>query len=553
MLTATSRCGRLHSMSSVLRHAARGGARLALLSCLSVAPAWATDFTWTPGVESGIPFLPVVHSVMDFGAVGDGVTDDAAAFQAALDAVPSGSYGAVEVPAGTYLIRSTIRLTSGNVLRGQGAAQTHLEFDLAGRAENAIEFVSTSMGPWVDAVGGYEMGSTVITVSDASGFSVPTFAEIHQANDPDVMYTNPYWNQWWAQDAVGEVVRVIGASGGQIVLESPLHFSYNPSLAPKVRWLNPVTYAGLEDLHVRRLDAGDGHLTMFRNAAWVWILGVESEMASRSHVQADTVYGCAIRGSYFHHAHNYGGGGHGYGVELLYQTTNCLVEDNIFTNLRHSMMVHIGANGNVFAYNFSRDGYCVDCWTPNDISIHGHYPLRNLFEGNVVQDIVATDYWGPAGPENAYLRNCVQSWGIQLLDSSDEQLVLGNTLIDGPYGNLTIDSSVEGTFAHGNYFQGAVHWDPATPDHTIPNSLYLADRPWFFGSDPWPSIGGDLGPSACSNPAGERWQAGNATPDPTIWWEPQAPPPPGPGGQPPLLFGDGFDSGDLSVWSAVLP
>ena len=61
-------------------------------------------------------------SVKDFGAVGDGVTDDTAAIQAAID---SGA-GAVSIPAGTYLIGSAISLTRPVKLVGDGQSATNL-------------------------------------------------------------------------------------------------------------------------------------------------------------------------------------------------------------------------------------------------------------------------------------------------------------------------------------------------------------------------------------------------------------------------------------------
>ena len=88
--------------------------------------------TWEAGVEGGIPTVPVRQNVLDFGAVGDGVTDDAQAFKDAIAALPPEG-GAVLVPAGTYLLRSKIRLDDGAVLRGQGAANTYLRFDLGGK------------------------------------------------------------------------------------------------------------------------------------------------------------------------------------------------------------------------------------------------------------------------------------------------------------------------------------------------------------------------------------------------------------------------------------
>lgn len=60
-------------------------------------------------------------SVMDFGAVGDGVTDDTATIQAAVDAVAA-TGGSIYFPAGTYLIKDPgIAITTSNIrLYGDG-------------------------------------------------------------------------------------------------------------------------------------------------------------------------------------------------------------------------------------------------------------------------------------------------------------------------------------------------------------------------------------------------------------------------------------------------
>lgn len=102
-----------------------------------------------------------IVSVRDFGAVGDGVTDDTAAIQAALNAVASSGGGVVHLPAGTYLLQSSlswpkqkyISLT-GDGSSGQGNGVNHpgasqLIYTGSG---TAISMVGTAFD--VDQVGG---------------------------------------------------------------------------------------------------------------------------------------------------------------------------------------------------------------------------------------------------------------------------------------------------------------------------------------------------------------------------------------------------------------
>jgi hypothetical protein len=69
-----------------------------------------------------------VVNVKDFGAVGDNVTDDTAAIQAALDyATASGTTGegwVVYIPEGDYIVSSTLQMANATTLKGDGRHST---------------------------------------------------------------------------------------------------------------------------------------------------------------------------------------------------------------------------------------------------------------------------------------------------------------------------------------------------------------------------------------------------------------------------------------------
>lgn len=88
-------------------------------------------------------------SVKDFGAVGDGVTDDTAAFQAAFDVLEAGGYHDLYIPAGRYILSARLTCTntaaSKVTLRGDGSEVTVLDWD---SATSGLYFLSNDSGDW---------------------------------------------------------------------------------------------------------------------------------------------------------------------------------------------------------------------------------------------------------------------------------------------------------------------------------------------------------------------------------------------------------------------
>src|SRR5207247_2677966 len=68
-------------------------------------------------------------------------------------------------------------------------------------------------------------------------------------------------------------------------------------------------------------------------------------------------------------------------------TTGCLVEDNIMYQSFSEIEINSGSIGNVFAYNFMKDGNFAD-------SNHNSHNSYNLYEGNIIDNFESDGYYG---------------------------------------------------------------------------------------------------------------------------------------------------------------
>jgi hypothetical protein len=88
-----------------------------------------SDTTEYPDIPYGVlgPEPWQVFNVLEYGAVGDGVTDDTAAIQAAADAVEAAGGGVLYIPTGHYIISACLFLGSGTIMRGAGMQASRIE------------------------------------------------------------------------------------------------------------------------------------------------------------------------------------------------------------------------------------------------------------------------------------------------------------------------------------------------------------------------------------------------------------------------------------------
>ena len=217
------------------------------------------DFSFA-GYQSGevpIPSPAVVTNVMDFGAVGDGVADDTAAFVAAIDAVSS---GAILIPAGRYKITDVLYIRKSNVvLRGAGTGATTLVFTnslsgLLGPPPGTAGLESWSWGGgliWVEGVetttkladvtADAERGASVLTVSTTAGLSVGLTIRLTMTDPDGSLGRHIHADQLDAHPTlVGRRLvrfssKIAAISGNQISLERPLRLDVRTNWLPEIR------------------------------------------------------------------------------------------------------------------------------------------------------------------------------------------------------------------------------------------------------------------------------------------------------------------------------
>jgi hypothetical protein len=197
-----------------------------------------------------------------------------------------------------------------------------------------------------------------------------------------------------------------------------------------------------------------------------------------------------------HHAHEYGDGGRGYGVVMHFGTGDCLIENNVFEHLRHSILLQAGANGNVITYNYSHDPFWsttspfIPSNSAGELVLHGNYVYRNLFEMNSVQNIVIDNSHGPNGPYNTFLRNRASLFGLFFsADNSPSQNFIGNEIPNTSFPYSSVNYMILGAdhFLFGNNNKGTI--DPIGTENISLISLAYTNAPTFLNGQNLAQIG----------------------------------------------------------------
>jgi Pectate lyase superfamily protein len=342
--------------------------------------------------EAPLPNLPTGVSVKNFGAVGDGVTDDTAAFQKAI----TNAHGVIEVPAGRYRITDILEIKrSGVVLRGSSPDKSILFFPKPLHEIRPLQSATTEGRPtseysWAGGFvwfkGGFggrllagisapaERGDTALQVLSAANLHVGQNIEILETDNSKntlaaALYSGDLGNTSKLEGSTyaSLVCRVTKISGNRVEFNRPLRFGIRPEWSPRIVSFEPtVTESGIENLcfefpntpypgHFKELGY---NAVAFTDVANCWgrnlrITNADSGIFTHARF-------CTITGVVFESARkpdaNGSTGHHGFDFEG---------EDNLFTDFDfrmefiHDITLDHCASGNVSAHGRGVD-MCFD-------------------------------------------------------------------------------------------------------------------------------------------------------------------------------------------------
>lgn len=387
---------------------------------------------------------------------------------------------------GIYNFSKPIILPSNTSIVGESSELTIFEFDLGGFYH------------LLSSIGNTNKDTTFLPLtlqSKAISFKI----ENHNLKEGDFIYLfdedKDKITSDWAKYSTGQIIEIESVENNLIKLKSEVRRNFSIENIPRFITLNLVENINISNISIIRKDQTESQTNniYFNYVKKASVSCVKSYNSNFAHITIANSLNCEVTGSYFQDGFDYGGGGKAYGVMLQFATSECLIYNNQFNHLRHSMILQAGANGNVISYNYSKNPFWTDVTLPSnsagDLVLHGNYPYSNLFEGNTIQHIVIDDSHGQNGKYNTFIRNRAELYGLFMNPGtpSNSQNFIGNEITNSNFlmGNYFLSGNDH--FEFGNNIKGKV--TPENTDYITLESLYLLQKLDYYNVNNWPPIG----------------------------------------------------------------
>jgi hypothetical protein len=414
-------------------------------------------------------------------------------------------------------------------------------------------------------------GTYSVTIANTSGLVVGDIVEIDELDDPALVVWNPgdlpAGYSWFMRyrRPIAEWKEITQIAGNTVTFNTPLHTKYRTAftaqLTPMAAGSKHVKYAGVENLKVRGGSEGNIELTA---AAYSWVKSVDSTYWAGVGVALQKSFRCELRDSYLHDGEwpFPGGGGYAMSFENNISITTVVNPPNAPdpTGVNKVMVSRAAGAGSVVGYNYVDNGLIAYALGWQEVGINGSHMVGShhiLFEGNHSFNADGDATHGNQTYHTFY-RNHLTGTRSLYQDSDNRRCAglakgnwwmsfLGNVLgmpgstwllgqwtyewhnppwassgtgsvwelgYDDGNWNTTDPRVLSTLIRHGNfdYLTSSVNWDPNIAKRDLPPSLYLTQKPAFFGSNPWPWVDPTASPPVQTLPAKARYDSGSPIP-----------------------------------------
>ncbi|MFP4527068.1 MAG: glycosyl hydrolase family 28-related protein [Candidatus Kapaibacterium sp.] len=448
--------------------------------------------------------IPVgtIHNLLDYGGHNDGINPNDETLNNLIDFVDTPA--TILLPPGDYKFEYPIAMRSGVSICGSGHSETRLVFDSENH-DHLIKFNGRLRRDTFALAESARRGDSMIYLINTTNLT-PGYYYLSD-DDSDKIHSS------WARNSTGQIIEIQQIADSRAEITGALRRDYPIDYTPALIPLEPIENVRIKGFTlINSSPSGMLVSNIYMSCAVnCEVSCIESRMCNFAHADIRMSQRIYLHDNYFHDAFSFGGGGRAYGVALQFGSGECLIEDNIFRRLRHSVLLQSGANGNVIAFNYSREPYWTEVALPEnsagDLVLHGNYPYLNLFEHNIIQNIVIDDSHGINGPFNTFFRNRAEKYGIFMNFSppSDSQNFAGNVITGPPPLMGLYFLNGDGHLEYGNNVRGEIR-PPDTDDLSL-LTLYKYGAS-EFRDVALPAIGPPIGAGDGTIPAYQRWHSG---------------------------------------------
>lgn len=403
---------------------------------------------------------------------------------------------------------------------------------------------------------GFSKGTTSITLANTTGLAVGRYMILDQLQDgavdtgdfwvcSELSCSQEGGGSGRPDRPQNQIVKVTGISGTTVTFTPGLYApNWRIGQTPQAWWPdNTVAGNAIEDMTLNHTNSSNISGVMFFNAHANRYKGVKSVNSGRNHVWFYIGAKNSIVDSYFYGTRN--AASQSYGIEAFNSSDN-LIQNDIFQHITAPVNANGSCSGCVVAYNYAIDDfYSVSPgWMQASYYLHNSGIDSMLFEGNQGPGFNSDDVHGTRNMITLF-RNQLTGWetgksaqttAIQLYYVSRYTNIIGNVLgkagfhqfyqdiptadtngdlsiytmgffgnqgAGTPFDNLTVNSA----FRWGNYdtVTNTVRWvnsevptgispygNAIPASQTLPASFYLAARPSWWGTMPYPATGPDV-------------------------------------------------------------